>query len=329
MQISSDTYFTYDGHESYLYGLRFAWIENSPETNMVSEKNYSQIKNNSLNNFRVAKTSYEEALQFEAEMSSDRVLLDAEVRRIYSKFFDKNQYKILRLPVDGENINLNCVFTNVQKLEGGYDDRYGVVGFRVTILCDAPWGWTDDIEVTPEIDENGKFTIRNRSDSQDYIYPEVTVLVPSGSDVSSATKIGNIYSCLGCPLISICQGISAEYPFYMTDEEISTYPIISGQGNTQTPKKAMIINETDDELRGTCFLCKASEAQTIIMDPKTGTIVGTTGNSFDRENKVAMTNKKFIRLVPGDNTFYTENLGYEQGEDPTITLKYKEARILV
>lgn len=327
LQISSNTYFTYDGHQSYLYGLRFAWIEDSPEKNLVSEKKYSQIKNNSQNYFRVAKATHDEALEFDAEIVADRVLIDAEVRRIYSKFFDKNQYKTLCLPVDGEDIYFNCIMTDIEKIEGGLVDKSGVVGFKLKILCDAPWGWVDKGTFQPEIDDEGKFIIRNRTDGQDYIYPVVTIEVPAAEDASAGSRIESAYSCLACPLISQCRELSPNYPIYMEDDEIAQYAFDSNN----VPKKVMIINTSDTELRGTCIFCKAGESQTITMDPKTGVINGTNGDSNERESKVAWTNKKFIRLLPGDNVFHTENLKLD-GDDPDkrrITMSFKEARILV
>ena len=332
MQISSNTYFTYDGHQSYLYGLRFAWIEDSPEKIMVSEKKYTQVRNNSQNDFKVVKALHEDSLQFDAEIVSDRVLYDAEVRRIYSKFFDRNQYGELCLPINNEDIYFNCIFTEVEKIEGGYGDAFGVVGFKLKIICDAPWGWTDVKIVTPIIqkespsDTFGKFYINNRSDSHDYIYPELEVTVPAGSDVTSATRIGNKYCCLGCPLVALCLEGNTSFPTYMTDAEIAAYSTVTG---STVPKKAMIKNITDSPKRGTCFLCKSGYEQNIIMNPATGTIVGTTGDSPAIENKVVMTNKVFVRLVPGVNEFYVENIDCDESNILNLTLKYKEARILV
>lgn len=277
MQISSDTYFTYDGHQSYLYGLRFAWIEDSPEKVMVSEKKYSQIKNNTQNYFRVAKSEYDDPLEFDAMMSSDRVLFDAEVRRIYNKFFDKNQYKVLSLPVNGENIFFNCIFTNVEKIEGGYDDKYGVVGFKLKIICDAPWGWTEKKTVTPIIEPtagvstSGKFIIRNRSDGQDFIYPEMYIAIPTSPNAEESTRIGNEYSCLGCPVLDVCRYGNSYFPSYMSDDDIGTY-ISENTGNAL--KKAMIINTSDDQLRGCCIFCNPTEQQIIHMEPKIGAITG-------------------------------------------------------
>lgn len=369
MQIASDSFFTYDGHQSYLYGLRFAWIEESPETNVVSEKSYSQIKDSTQNLFRVAKSGFEDALSFDTEIASDRVLFDQEVRRIYNKFFDKNEYRELMLPAkNGEHIYLNCIFTNVEKIEGGLGDRYGVVGFKAKILCDAPWGWTEEyhtrfaeqytkgraystgdvvyengkgyvcnasitysnsldeqyngsprwsvvldelnnyavfapIETT--VDNNGitrnKIRIFNRSDSQEYIYPEVLITIPAKNRMrvteGKQTRIGNEYSCLGCPKYKECIH------------------------NNSIPPKAMIINTSDDKTRGTCILCEG-DGQSITMEPKIGTITGVKSGGTAVEPKLSYTNKKFIRLLPGENIFELENV-------IDIDFKFREARILV
>ena len=338
MYFNSNEYFTYDGHQSYLYGLRFAWIEESPETEMVSEKTYNHIKNAANNNFVVAKSEYEEPLEFKAEIISDRVLTNQEVRRIYNQFFDKNQFKELKLKTEyGENIYFNCIMTDIKKEEGGLGDRYGVIGFTVTIICDAPWGWTDEKKITftasdmTEKDVNSvkykEITINNLSDSQDYIYPEVEIVVYSkdaGRD--TVTRIGSPYSCYGCAFYSKCRD-SGDLPDSLDKDIADNTAYVD---NTTLPKKAMIINTDDDENRGTCIIEK-SNSQKIIMNPRTGSITGYDGNIDNGEyrntdekqtSRVSYTNKKFIRLLPGQNTFWLENVF-------SITFRFREARVLV
>ena len=338
MQISSNTYFTYDGHQSYLYGLRFAWIEDSPETVMVSEKKYSTIKNNSLNYFRISKSTHADPLEFDAEMVSDRVLYDAEVRRIYEKFFDSNEYKTISLPVNDEEIFFNCILTNVEKLEGGLGDKFGVVGFKLKIICDAPWGWTQEKICYPRLekfnDQTGEahFIIRNWSEAHEYIYPEIEIELPAASENMYNTRIPNRYSCLGCSLLSRCRGESASFPAYMTDDDIAAYSISSDTTAAHIPDKVMLINTSDDQARGTCIFYHSSQPQTIRMSPMTGSITGTTGSDPQRVNKVEWTNKVFVRLVPGDNDFYTQNVPYEivDGEKVSkLKMKFREARVLV
>jgi hypothetical protein len=64
----------------------------------------------------------------------------------------------------------------------------------------------------------------------------------------------------------------------------------------------------------------------------TGGITGTKGSDPQRVNKVEWTNKVFVRLVPGDNDFYTQNVPYEivDGEKVSkLKMKFREARVLV
>lgn len=334
MYIRSNEYFTYDGHQSYLYGLRFAWIDESPEQNMVSEKNYSKIKNAANNNFSVAKSGYDNPLEFSTQIVSDRVISEPEVRRIYSKFFDKNQYKELVVPSEtGENIHFNCIITNVEKQEGGLEDKYGVVGFSATIVCDAPWGWTDEKEETFSIENGGivykpysddsaceaTISINNMSDGQDYIYPEVDVVVSSKFVLRTGTnyisRIGNVYSCYGCAYYDKCIG-RGDLPDSLTEEQKD---ILTTQDSI--PVKGMVINSSDSQLRGTCFICGYSK-QLIKMNPNLGSIVGRYEMETGLTSKVTSTNKKFIRLCPGQNTFRLENI-------ESITFRFREARILV
>lgn len=35
------------------------------------------------------------------------------------------------------------MFHAVEEIEGGVNGKYGAVGFKATLLCDAPWGWED------------------------------------------------------------------------------------------------------------------------------------------------------------------------------------------
>lgn len=296
----SDKQFTYDGFPSYVYGLRFAWIERSPDTVMTSTKTHSFIKNRANNTFSISKSDYEDPLEFDAEIVSDKVLMESEVREIYRHFFDKNQFKELKVETDnGNNIHFNCIITSPERTEGGIDDSYGVVGFKVKIICDAPWGWTDEIVISPDLSyesfegnsdvKYAKFCIYNYSDSQDYIYPTLSFTVLPINECSQTTRIGSESSCIACNYKEICQsaGIS----------------------------KAMIINNTDSETRGTCVIASDNEIG-VVMIPSTG-LVKAEGVNF-----ISNTNKKFFRLLPGKNEIYVENIS-------KIEISYREARVLV
>lgn len=296
MQIS-DKFFYYDGHPSYLYGLRFSWLDKTPDVATVSEKEYIKVRNKTQNTFHISKSDHPDPLVFDAEIISDRVLSEHEVRRVYTTFFNKNQYKKLTIPTDsGENIHLNSIITNVERIEGGVGNSFGVVGFSVTVECDAPWGWTDLIEVVyenPSPSFGKYFSIYNYSDSNDYIYPEVTLTVCKAEDCGKCSVLGSESGCIACANKRSCLSSSA-----------------------LAPEKALAINQTDAMYKGLCVFADDNE-KTITLSPKSGVI-----KDSHNINNIENTNKYFIRLLPGENIFYIENI-------KKITFKFKEARILV
>ncbi|MBQ3543561.1 MAG: hypothetical protein IJA34_01015 [Lachnospiraceae bacterium] len=296
----SEIPFTYNGQQSYLYGLRFAWVNQSPDTIMASSKDYKFIKNRTHNNFIISKTRYENPLQFDAEIISDRVLKEPEVRRIYKLFFNSNTFEELSIPTGGfEKINLNCVMINPERIEGGIGNDFGVVGFKCTIICDSPWGWTEEKTIEPMITVVGvdnnfcNFIINNTSDSLDYIYPEVSFKIPSAENCSVGTRTEFADYCVSCGLKKNCR------------ESIDV------------PLKAMIINETDNLSRSICVSAQEGMERTVVMNPSLGTI-----KDDYRDSLISHSNKCFIRLLPGENVFYAENINW-------IRFKFKEARALV
>ena len=320
----SNKQFVYDGFPSHVYGLRFAWLETSPDTILSATKDYSYIKNKSNNKFTISKTNYENPLEFNAEIISSRVLKEHEVREVYQVFFNKNSFKELFFPNDfGENIYLNCILIATERIEGGVGDSFGVVGFKVNIKCDAPWGWSEDIitrfvfknsvsdnntdaTIIPYTDKSthsAYFSIYNYSDTHEYIYPEVVVTTLKEGDIDRSSKLGSNTECFACPYRNTyCWKVDS----------------------TNIPKKAMIQNLTDSSSRGTCIFWNEEtggkgSALSVKMNPATGII---RGNTADMANRISNTNKKFIRLVPGENKFYVENIS-------EIEFKFKEARILV
>jgi hypothetical protein len=295
----SEKPFTYDEIPSYLFGLKFAWIDQNPDTIMASAKDYNFIKNKALNKFSISKTRYESPLQFDAEMVSDRVLQEPEVRKIYRMFFNSNTFKELSISTGGaEKIILNCIMVNPERIEGGIGNGFGVVGFKCTIICDSPWGWTEEKVVSPKLTEDNPkhnsyhFIINNNSDSVDYIYPSVSFIIPARANCLNGTRTERADYCIACSMKDSCRN------------------------SITVPKKAMIINITDDANRPICVSTKMYETK-VIMTPSAGTIKDELKNSL-----IPSSSKGFIRLLPGENVFYAENIN-------KIEFKFKEARVLV
>lgn len=294
-----DCYFNYGLFSSQEFGLKFAWMDKTPDTSLTSNKSYTHVKNKISNKFDISSSNYEEPLSFDVEIMADRVLEDNEVREIYRALFNRNKYEELTFPSYDDDIVFNCVFTNVERIEGGIDNSYGVVGFSAVVICDAPWGWSSDIvhSYSPVYTDDGVYvTVLNQSDTSDYVYPVITFTIPAASECQNCTRQWTDSSCLACRQKSVCG--------------------MKGSNNESlTPRKAMIINTSDNGVRGICIFAQDNEIS-VEMNPKTGSI-----KSGDNV-LISDSNKAFIRLVPEFNELYLENV-------KNLKIKYREAKILV
>lgn len=303
----TDCEFIYDGIPSSFFGLRFAWVDGSVDRDLTSGKSYTSSKNHANSQFRVVGSVYNSPLAFSVEMLADRVLNAEEIRKIYRTFFERNKYKKLQV-LSGlmQDVYFNCLFRDVERIEGGIGASYGVVGFAAKLECDAPWGWSETKIITPTLSNvtttslvtgtAKEFTIINNTDVDEYTYPVVRLTVPSTSNCNNGTRLPLPGHCSSCSVRSACRG-----------------------GTNK--KKVMIINKSDnvdgtvDTARGICILAN-NNSMDVVMNPNTGLI--TVGGS----SIISRTNKKFIRLVPGVNNFYTENV-------TSLEFEYREARVLI
>lgn len=305
----SDNYFSYNGTDSGIYGLKFAWIDTEQDMNMSALKTYNYIKDNSTNSFKISHSKYESPHEFKIGLVAEKALTEFEVRKIYQEFFNHNCFKKLEFTrYNGEQIHINCVLANPERIEGSLGGKYGTVGFNITVICDAPWGWTRKICYTPKLiykdigNEMREATIEifNNSDINDYIYPDVEFKVKESTSCSRTASFSEKNNCKACSKISEC-----EYA-------ISTNKSLA---------KAMIINESDTPKTGICVLANKSMPLSVYMKPKTGQINISAGEISYGINQ---TNKKFFRLVPGKNTISVTNI-----VDGTLKITYREARVFV
>lgn len=170
----SGNYFNYNHQPSAMWGLFFAQVELTPDRRRTGGPAYSTQYNQLSHRHFLQQDTWAEPLSFETEIVSDRVLTDAEVSEVYHWLFHEKSFRKLEILSDEyEGVYLNCVFHAVEEIQGGVGGKYGAVGFKATVLCDAPWGWEDGEAVYEAAQIGAQMAFENPSACKGYLYPEV------------------------------------------------------------------------------------------------------------------------------------------------------------
>ena len=170
----SGKYFNYNNQSSAIWGLFFAQVELTPDRRRMGGPAYSTQYNRLSHHHFLQHDTWEEPLSFDVEIVSDRVLSDAEVGEVYAWLFHEKAFRKLEpLSDEYDGVYLNCVFHAVEEIEGGVNGKYGAVGFKATLLCDAPWGWEDGEAVYEAAEIGTQMAFENPSVYKGYLYPEV------------------------------------------------------------------------------------------------------------------------------------------------------------
>ena len=170
----SGKYFNYNNQSSAIWGLFFAQVELTPDRRRMGGPAYSTQYNRLSHHHFLQQDTWEEPLSFDVEIVSDRVLSDAEVGEVYAWLFHEKAFRKLEpLSDEYDGVYLNCVFHAVEEIEGGVNGKYGAVGFKATLLCDAPWGWEDGEAVYEAAEIGTQMAFENPSVYKGYLYPEV------------------------------------------------------------------------------------------------------------------------------------------------------------
>ena len=170
----SGKYFNYNNQSSAIWGLFFAQVELTPDRRRMGGPAYSTQYNRLSHHHFLQQDTWEEPLSFDEEIVSDRVLSDAEVGEVYAWLFHEKAFRKLEpLSDEYDGVYLNCVFHAVEEIEGGVNGKYGAVGFKATLLCDAPWGWEDGEAVYEAAEIGTQMAFENPSVYKGYLYPEV------------------------------------------------------------------------------------------------------------------------------------------------------------
>ena len=170
----SGKYFNYNNQSSAIWGLFFAQVELTPDRRRMGGPAYSTQYNRLSHHHFLQQDTWEEPLSFDVEIVSGRVLSDAEVGEVYAWLFHEKAFRKLEpLSDEYDGVYLNCVFHAVEEIEGGVNGKYGAVGFKATLLCDAPWGWEDGEAVYEAAEIGTQMAFENPSVYKGYLYPEV------------------------------------------------------------------------------------------------------------------------------------------------------------
>lgn len=179
--------FTYgDDFNSRNYKLEFAYMDTAEMVTPVSTKSYSTLKNQANQKRYIYDSNYAEPLTFEAEIFVNGSTITEEVsREICRKLFNSNEYKWLKLDYPEWNgIHLNCYMVLNEKIYKQTSLGYGVVGYKTTISCDAPFAWEDNgicyiKKLSPNTETS--ITIKNDTDYEKYTYPTIVINDEFGS----------------------------------------------------------------------------------------------------------------------------------------------------
>lgn len=180
--------FTYNNKSSSYYGLFFANVNTTSSPSLGGDIAYKTLKMKRTGKHYRQDTDYNAPLEFDAEIITETKITQDTLHEINAWLFNQLDYK--KLYIDDpdyayNNVHLNCVFTNVERIEACMGNQgYGIYGFKVTIKCDAPWAWED--EQTSTYTSFSPYAVfHNISDCNDYMYPKIQIKTgASGGDIT-------------------------------------------------------------------------------------------------------------------------------------------------
>jgi hypothetical protein len=172
--------FIFDGKPSHSYNLFITSIDTGAQQTSAGNndvKLYEQFL------YRRAKpillgVAQNTILEFDVEFSTPEDLTAMETQKIEKWLFGQTGYKKLQiLQADMQDAYFNCFLVSPSIYRVGNLIR----GFRATVHCDAPWGWTFPKTKTYTTTST---TFINLSDNNSYLYPTVVCTMNTGGTFS-------------------------------------------------------------------------------------------------------------------------------------------------
>lgn len=182
-----NNYFIYNDVDSeYFNNLKFLRIDTEPTKKMGGAATYKKIKSYGQHSDEIQGIRYETPISFDFEMVADSVLSDVQVREIYQSYFDLADYANLFIrDEEWADLHFECTMNEIEKIEKGLNNQFGVVGFKGVVTCNSPFVYEgndeDNLFTTTYKVSDGTLVINtatlfnNDSDCKDYAYPTITV----------------------------------------------------------------------------------------------------------------------------------------------------------
>lgn len=166
--------FKYDNNFSKQYGLAIASINTNKDNTIIdNEKDTTTLFLPCNNQFIIQGIKPKSPLSFDIEFISDttnQAITPIQSHNITKWLFDRlNYHRFEIFSKDYSNIYFNCRFTKAEKINSGV----GIIGYKCTVECDAPWAWEKERPSIYNITSTPSFIkyICN-SDSESYLIPQ-------------------------------------------------------------------------------------------------------------------------------------------------------------
>lgn len=160
---------------------------------MGGDAKYNEIKIAAQHKTEIQNIYYDKNLSIPIEIVGDSVLTDEQVREIYVRYFNLEDYKNFYINApEWSGLHFECTINDVEKIYGGTRGGYGVVGFKALMNCNAPWMFEEQKTQTYSSGSIGAGMIfNNTSDCRDYMYPNISVKVGANGGNINITNVSD------------------------------------------------------------------------------------------------------------------------------------------
>lgn len=181
-------YFTYDNISSRVYNLVIGSFSGSDDgTQETGKVDITTVKAPHSNTFLRANATYNNPIQMNFSIIkmnctdvNDIIFSQREIAWIL-RWLGRKDYKELKFEQEGwENIHYNAILKVDEHMIGGQ-----CMGFDVTAVCDAPWGYDQRQHFIIDASETGEKTVDIYDDSDEIgmLYPRVVIQVLEAGDI--------------------------------------------------------------------------------------------------------------------------------------------------